>query len=139
MQISEKTNVRLTLPTSANESRKRGNGRSNYLTVVRHPLEDNDLCVRHSMYQKKRGTSRLDNASNLRLYQSVELPKSRIWFRQIGDYENVEDRGITGPTPKTISQSQTFISSPPILWYAKKQKSSQSITESKRHRPASKQ
>jgi hypothetical protein len=61
---------------------------------------------------EEEGTSRLDNASNLRLYQSVELPKSRIWFRQIGDYENVEDRGITGPTPKTISQSQTFISSP---------------------------
>ena len=48
------------------------------------------MCTSLNVPEGK-GTSRLDNASNLRLYQSVELPKSRIWFRQIGDYENVEE------------------------------------------------
>jgi hypothetical protein len=96
------------------------------------------MCTSLNVPEEK-GTSRLDNASNLRLYQSVELPKSRIWFRQIGDYENLEERGITGTTPKTISQSQTFISSPRFSGTLKSKSHLKSITESKRHRPASKQ
>jgi len=68
-----------------------------------------------------------------RATQKQNMVQTDRWLWKCGRVRNHENNAKDNITISNLHLK------PPLLWYDKKQKSSQSITKSKRHRPASKQ
>jgi hypothetical protein len=140
MQISEKTTLDWDYYTSADESRKRDNGRSNYLTACESETPWKTMnYVYVTQCTKRKGNFPSEQYLHLTLVpkgratQKQNMVQTDRWLWKCGRARN---HGNNAKDNITISNLHL---KPPIHGTLKSKSPSQSITESKRHRPASKQ